>query len=918
LVFCSNRDISSGTVLHASFDLTQTDGDEIVIADPDGNIIESVEMFVTQTNHSYGRTTDASATWSVFSTPTPGQANTGGFSNYASKPTFSVAPGKYPSPITVALSSEGPNEQIRYTTNGSTPNLTSTLYTGPIPISQSTVVRARAFSTPSDILPGFIETNTYFINENSSLPVISLSGGADLQTLFNGTQIEPIGYLEYFESDGTFVDENMGDFDKHGNDSWAYAQRGVDFVSRDDHGYKRRLEHQFFNTTDRTNFRRLILKAAGSDNYPHQTGGAHMRDVFVQKLSELSDLELDERRSTFVSLFVNGQYWGVYDMREKVDDNQYTDHYYGQDYIYRDSDDYIQYIKTWGSTEAEFGNQPAIDAWQGLVDYIQDNDMALTEHYNYVDSQLNIDSLIDYFVINSYMVNRDWLNWNTSWWRGTNPAGGALKWRYSLWDTDGVLGHYVNYTGIPDQSAEADPCQAEDLPVGVGHTQSIKKLIEENPIVRQRYITRYADLLNTHFSCEQVTQVFDSIVNVIAPEMSRQIARWGGSLSTWQANVQTARNFLLTRCSQTISTGLVSCYNVTGPFATTFQVEPANAGQIKMNSEWLASYPFTAEVFGNIETILKAEPLPGYEFSHWVVDGAVISPDAESPDIILQISQATSVTAHYTEIVNSEDVIYYWHFNTLTSPPDVVTIPADYQLIIDAEPLMTYTGTGPRDIDSANTGSAINLHQDQTAGNCARVRNPSDGRTLVFDLPTSGYKDIKFAYAVERTNNGQLTNHVSYSVDGINFIQTGMSQTAFEVVVGYSLVDVDFSSLTAVDNNPDFKVRIVFEGNTAGDSGNNRYDNVTLKGTEYTLASPSENITTYQVFPNPFKNNIQILSSDQMTEVSIFDMVGKNVWQKMNVNTNSEEINLDALSAGMYLLKIRTSKGLITHKLVKQ
>lgn len=919
VVYCSNRDISSGTALHASFDLTQTDPDEIVLADPSGNIMESLNMFVTQTNHSYGRTSDGAATWKVFTTPTPGQHNTNGFSNYAAKPSFSVAPGKYPGPITVALTSAGQNEQIRYTTNGATPTAGSPLYTGPISITQSTVVRARSFSTAPAILPGFIETNTYFINENSSLPVVSLSGDADLLQLLGGNQIEPVGYFEYFESDGSFIDETMGDFDKHGNDSWAYAQRGIDFIARDDHGYKRRLEHQFFNTTDRTNFRRLILKAAGSDNYPHQTGGMHMRDVFVQTLSHSSDLELDERSATFVSLFVNGQYWGVYDLREKVDDNQYTDYYYGQDYIYRDSDDYIQYIKTWGDTQAEFGNQPAIDAWQSLLDYVQDNDMSVPANYNYVESQLNIDSLIDYFVINSYMVNRDWLNWNTSWWRGTDPAGGAQKWRYALWDTDGVLGHYINYTGIPDESAEADPCQAEDLDVGVGHTQTIGKLIEESPIVRQKYITRYADLLNTHFSCERVTQVFDSIVAVIAPEMPRQIQRWGGSMAIWQNNVQAAREFLLTRCSQTISTGLVDCYNVTGPYAATFQVVPPNTGKIRMNSEWLANYPFSAQVFGNIDTMLMAGPNTGYEFSHWLVDGAVIQPeDVINPDIVLQISQATSVTAHFKEILNSEAAIYYWHFNTLDTPTDVVSIPADFSLIPSANPLMTYTGTGPRDIDVNNNGSIINLHLDEPSGKCARVRNPSGGRTLVFDLPTTGYKDIKFAYAVQRTNEGQLTNQLAYSLDGVNFTEAGLSQTAFNVATDFSLVEVDFSAITAVNSNANFKIRVTFDGNTLADNGNNRFDNVTLKGVENNLSVSSQDIMTYQVFPNPFTDNIQVICSQPMTELSVYDMVGKNIWRKKNMDTATETIDLESLSAGVYLLKIKTATGLTTHKLVKQ
>ena len=920
LVFCSNRDIASGTVLHANFDLSQLKPDEVVLADPDGNILESHEMYVTQTNHSYGRTTDGASGWSVFTAPTPGNANAGGSTGYAAKPEFGLPAGKYPGPVSVTLSTTGTGEQIRYTTNGSTPTAASPLYTGPISVTQSTVIRARSFSTQPGILPGFIETNTYFINDNSTLPVFSLSGDPDLLQLFNGNGgLEPTGYVEYFESDGTLIDENMGDFDQHGNDSWAYAQRGVDFISRDDHGYKRRLEHQFFSTTDRQNFRRLIMKAAGSDNYPHQSGGGHFRDLFAQTLSHQAGLELDERSGAYVNLFVNGQYWGIYDIREKVDDNQYTDHYYQQDYIYRDSDVYLQYIKTWGSTEAEFGNQPALDAWQDLLDYVQDNDMSVEANYNYVESQLNIDSLVDYFVLNSYLVNRDWLNWNTSWWRGLDPEGGALKWRYALWDMDGILGHYVNYTGVPDTSANAEPCQVEDLVVGVGHTQTIKKLIDESPIARQKYITRYADLLNTHLSCENATAVFDSIVAVIAPEMPRQIQRWGGSMATWQANILAARNFLLQRCSQTISTGMVNCYDLSGPYETTLLVEPANSGKIKMNSEWLSNFPFTASIFGNIETLLKAEANPGYEFSHWEVDGAVIQPDAESPDIVLQISQATTVTAHYNELVNIPDeVIYYWHFNDLETPADVTEIAADFNLIPPAQPLMTYTGEGPRHIDATDTGSLLNLHQDQGTGNAARVRNPSDGRTLVFDLPTTGYKDIKFAYAVQRTNSGQLTNHIFYSVDGSNYIQGGLAQTVFNVGTEYSVVDIDFSAIDNVNKNPDFKIMIGFEGNTTAENGNNRFDNITLKGTELELSTPHQNVTSYQIFPNPFKNVVQVISSDPVQEISVFDMIGKKIATRSIQNATHGAIDLGGLNSGVYLMKVKTSKGVITHKLVRE
>src|SRR5690606_1134213 len=120
---------------HTDFDISQLKPDQIVFSDPNGNILESLDLFVTQTNHSYGRTTDGSSEWSVFASPTPGTANVNGSSNYTSRPTFNLPPGKYPGPISITLSSTGPNEQIRYTLNGSTPTMASPLYSGPINIS---------------------------------------------------------------------------------------------------------------------------------------------------------------------------------------------------------------------------------------------------------------------------------------------------------------------------------------------------------------------------------------------------------------------------------------------------------------------------------------------------------------------------------------------------------------------------------------------------------------------------------------------------------------------------------------------------------------------------------------------------------------------------------------------------------------
>ena len=609
LIFCTGRDVDQGGELHTNFKLSQTEGDWVILSNPFGNVVDSFKIVhPTQANHSVGRETDGAPEFKLFTSPTPNGQNTGAQNFYTPKPTFDIEAGFYPGPINVGITCPDAAAQIRYTTDGSDPTSGSTLYTGPVTINSTSVLRAAAFSAE---LPSFNESNTYFINESHDLPIVSIASEG-VYELLGGTQFEPIGSLELFEEDGTFIDEGQGDFNKHGNDSWAYPQRGFDFIMRDQYGYNGDLDHQIFPEKDRNDFQRLILKPAASDNYPFEDGGAHIRDAFIHTLSIWSGMRLDERTSRSCLLYVNGEYWGVYEIREKADDGDYTDHYYDQDKYN------IEYLKTWGGTWQDYGAPDAQPNWDNLRNFIVNNNMSAGPDFDYVDSKLNWKSLCDYFMFNSYVVNMDWLNWNTAWWRGLDPEGDKKKWRYVLWDMDATFGHYVNYTGIPDVSANADPCNAENLPNpgGQGHTDILEKLIAENPIVEQYYVTRYIDLVNTYFSCDSMLYLLDSMILKITPEMTGQIARWGGSMGEWQNNVEDLREFITLRC-EALEAGLIDCYDLNGPHATTFNVSPAGSGEIKVNSVWAPSYPWTTEYFGGIETYLKAKAAPGYIFDHW-------------------------------------------------------------------------------------------------------------------------------------------------------------------------------------------------------------------------------------------------------------------------------------------------------------
>ena len=306
VVFCSKRNTVVGNEIHPNFTLKQTEGDWIILSNNLGNVVDS--FFIkhrTKQNHSVGRETDGSNTWKLFTTPTPGASNVGGVNFYTPKPVLSVQAGFYPSAQSVTITCPNPAATIRYTTDGTTPTPTSALYTGPINIATTTVLRAAAFSTE---LPSFTETNTYFIGVTHTMPVVSIceSQVYDLIANGNGWNQNYKGAFELFEDDQTFIDEGEGNFNKHGNDSWAYAQRGFDFIMKDEFGYNADIEHKIFPEKTRDNFQRLILKPAANDNYPFETG-AHIRDAYVHTLSIRAGLKLDERTWRPCILYINGQ-----------------------------------------------------------------------------------------------------------------------------------------------------------------------------------------------------------------------------------------------------------------------------------------------------------------------------------------------------------------------------------------------------------------------------------------------------------------------------------------------------------------------------------------------------------------------------------------------------------------------------------
>ena len=688
LVMCSGEgelltNLYLGGYLNTNFKINQCEGESLVFADPAENILESysfaTDIGTTQADHSWARSTDGASNWEICVAPSPEAANGVDpfdmYTGYAPTPSFDVESGYHVGAITVSISAPA-DFDVYYTLDGYTPTDGSTLYTGPIGLTETTVVRAVAFDPNDDVppskAPSYIATNTYFLGADAhNIPVVSVSGNGQEDGTWGWGSGEA-AHVEFFHSDGTFWVEATGDSNEHGNDSNAYGQRGFDCIIRDQMGYNHAFEAELFHVKERSEYQRLIFKAAANDNYPFEPG-AHIRDAYVHTLSHLADLRLDERTNESCIVYLNGQYWGVYEYREKVDDVDFTFEYYDQ------PRHFVDFLKTWGGTWEEYGTG---DDWYDLVTFCTSQDMTQAANYDYVETQLNPLSLIDYFILNSYIVSADWLNWNTAWWRGRHPDGDAKRWRYALWDMDASFGHYINYSGVPDTGPEADPCNPEGMGDlgGQGHIPVLNALLG-NETFWNTYINRWADLGNTAFTCTNMHAVLDSMVGVIAPEMDRQCVRWGGNVAGWEAELQELRDFIDSRCEDEVVGGMEDCYNVV-PVNLTLDI--VGQGEVEVNTVDItpAMAPYEAWYFENVPIALEAEEAYGVAFLYWeVVSGAVTIADVTDPVLPLTLTEDAHIVAHFGIPVPPEDVTF------------AVAPAGAGDIVVDGVPLSTYPST---------------------------------------------------------------------------------------------------------------------------------------------------------------------------------------------------------------------------------
>lgn len=566
-------------------------------------------------------------------------------------PAFSSPPGLYDSPLRLSLQKPGASTQIRYTLDGSEPDSTSTLFTGPVLLEKTTVVKAIA--DHSENLKNKTLAGTFLIDERIApdFPVVSLS--MDSMSLFDTVQghytrgdksqwadpsavpnywkrVEFPMHFEYFNPGGERVLEQKIGAKIFGNASRELPQKSFRLTARKKYG-KNRFEHNFFPNKDLFSFKSIVLRNSGTDwNF------SHIRDAFVHNWVEGRTF-LDTQAARPCIVFINGKYWGVYHLREYIDG-----HMIGSNHDL--NPDFINVIE--GSLHPRAGD---VGDFNELCQFVDTHDLSLDANYDSVCSELDVKNLVDYWAVEVWAANWDWMDANVRFWR---EAVKDTPWRYVLWDVDRGMG--------PMEQFGKNPLRHHVEKTNLNHVRLIREL-NRNEKFRKYLISRNADLLNTVFAPSALLQELRLVFEKYVPAMRRHFEIWNekqlnqvwgktsrGSYAKWLISIDGLRNFIIERQGRARAEWQeVLGLNKQVPLQ--LNVSPPEAGRIQVNTVEVEEFPWKGVYFEGIPVTLTALPNPGYAFEYWENPSENHKLD-EPRRSHIELSDWDSFTAHFSGV----------------------------------------------------------------------------------------------------------------------------------------------------------------------------------------------------------------------------------------------------------------------------
>jgi hypothetical protein len=631
--------------LHTNFKIAK-EGESLYLFNNQNILVDSVAIPPLPTNISYGRYEDGQGKWFYFPTPTPGTINLNPIGEIRNDSIyFSTPPGFYQQPFSLTIATSTSNGEIRYTTDGSLPTIESKLYASAINISKTQVIKAASFF--NGVVSSNTFASTYFIAKTHTLPVVSIS--TDPKNLFDyneGILVEgpnaspqdpkyganywmdwekPVN-LEYFDKDGHLQLNQGAGLKITGAWSRMKAQKSMALFARKEYG-KGTFDYQLFHDKETKKYESFMLRNSGNDwEY------TMLRDGFSSEIAK--NLNVDRLAYQPSVVYLNGEYWGILNMREKPNE-AYFENNYGVD------KDKLNILEQQGGV-VNGDNTDYID----LINFLENNTLLSDADYKKVLNQIDVDCFIDYQLFQIYIYNDDWPGNNIKYWKSQTPNA---KWRWILYDTDFGYSLYnakERANGLRFATATSGP----SWPNPPWSTLLLRRLLT-NESFKFKFINRLADCMNSSLRAVKMNDLLDSLTTNIDSEIGNHQELWGRSYDLWQSYIHVVEIFNLNRPSY-MRDHIKSFFNLDQICKVSLKANNYNYGTIQVNTLIPDEYPFNGYYYSNVALPFKALPKPGYRFVRWDLGST-----ATTPEIKLTLTGDITLKAIFEPVETVEEKI---------------------------------------------------------------------------------------------------------------------------------------------------------------------------------------------------------------------------------------------------------------------
>jgi hypothetical protein len=631
IILWADNETTEGTN-HLNFKLSGDEG-QIGIFSPDVKLTDTITYQSQYTDISMGRDISINSQWKFYPSPTPGSSNSSAaFNGVTGKPVFNKHTGLYTNSFQVTITPSNTGDVIKYTLNKADPVSTSPTYSGPLSVNKTQVIRAVGHKTGN--LNSSIISHIYFENVSHSLPVLAII--TDTLNLWGtdgiydnpgmaGPDWERFCQIKYLKDELPVKESNAG-IRIQGASSVYMPKKSFRLFFKETYG-DGNFNYPVYGTDQISSFEKLVLKSGYDDDITTETGTL-LRDALSAEMwrrtGGLSNM------SAWAALYLNERYWGIYNIRESVDEHFIHDH-----------TDLTNFDLIRFKNEGAFCEFGTIDAWNTLFTFIDGNDFSLDENFRQAETMMDMDDFISLMAFVQCSEYYSW-SWGASMYRENTSTA---KWKSTIWDTDRAYSD-VYWNGFEEAQYTESLYWANHFP----------KRFMQNAGFNRRFVNRICDLLNSAFKPENAVAALDSIYLIIKPEMPAELDRWNPSNTNWETNVENVREFLRNR-PEILKNQIEQYFSLSNMHTITLDVN--GNGIIKVNALLIDQYPWQGDYFENNLFEIKAIPLPGYLFAGW--DGIETNPVSTKP---VNLASDTSFTAYFvpgvygleTPVNNSESI----------------------------------------------------------------------------------------------------------------------------------------------------------------------------------------------------------------------------------------------------------------------